>query len=383
MPQLEPAEIKKYWQIFGSLKPVDNKVDHDQVSPILYNSKLDSSILNKIWFLADIDDDDNLDFEEFVICMRFIYDLVNKNIDSIPDELPKWLIPGSKGKLVKERIKRKRQENADIPKIETPEVDWYISSENKNSYQQILASIHSTSSTNSYQFKELSELLKTKFFNVGGSDLEKIWKLINTQNNDSIDGELALFFIHILKQRNDVGCKIPTHLPKNFAELCNNQKNNYNLGLSTNSNTGATSLQTQTTMTSISTANNNSSTPNTPVSGTPQEQITQLEQELENLEKQLEDVIQANKTREELEKNNNQKDNSDILRQQFEGLLNYRKQLVTLVNTPTNNNSPLDISSLNSEMATIEQQVQVLQNYLSGRKNELNNLKIQVNSIGR
>lgn len=63
MPKLEQFEIKKYWQIFSGLKPIDNKLNHDQVQPILFNSRLDTSILDKIWFLADIDDDDQLDFE--------------------------------------------------------------------------------------------------------------------------------------------------------------------------------------------------------------------------------------------------------------------------------------------------------------------------------
>lgn len=123
MPKLEQFEIKKYWQIFSGLKPIENKVNHDQVLPILYNSKLDSSVLNKIWFLADIDDDDNLDFEEFVICMRLIFDMVNKNISSVPDELPDWLIPGSKVNLIKERKKRKQIENADLPPKKEIKVD--------------------------------------------------------------------------------------------------------------------------------------------------------------------------------------------------------------------------------------------------------------------
>ena len=137
MPKLEQFEIKKYWQIFSGLKPIENKVNHDQVLPILYNSKLDSSVLNKIWFLADIDDDDNLDFEEFVICMRLIFDMVNKNISSVPDELPDWLIPGSKVNLIKERKKRKQIENAVLPQKKEIKVDWYMSPDDLNQYEKI------------------------------------------------------------------------------------------------------------------------------------------------------------------------------------------------------------------------------------------------------
>ena len=38
MPRLEESEIKKYWQIFQGLKPVDNKLTGDKVSPVLKNS---------------------------------------------------------------------------------------------------------------------------------------------------------------------------------------------------------------------------------------------------------------------------------------------------------------------------------------------------------
>lgn len=108
MAKLEQFEIKSYWQIFsGVLKqnntPKETKLSYDLVKPILFNSKLDSSILNKIWNIADIDEDDCLDFEEFVICMRLLFDMVNKTISSVPDQLPDWLIPGSKIELLKKK----------------------------------------------------------------------------------------------------------------------------------------------------------------------------------------------------------------------------------------------------------------------------------------
>ena len=120
MSKLEQFEIKKYWQIFsGVLKqnntPKETKLSYDLVKPILFNSKLDSSILNQIWNLADIDDDDCLDFEEFVICMRLLFDMVNKTITSLPDQLPEWLIPGSKIEL----LKKKTAENGHIQQTVT------------------------------------------------------------------------------------------------------------------------------------------------------------------------------------------------------------------------------------------------------------------------
>lgn len=39
-PKLEEWEIKKYWEIFSGLKPVDNKLTGDQVSVVLKKFKI-------------------------------------------------------------------------------------------------------------------------------------------------------------------------------------------------------------------------------------------------------------------------------------------------------------------------------------------------------
>ena len=207
MPKLEQFEIKKYWQIFSGLKPLDNKLSHDQVAPILHNSKLDSSILNKIWFIADIDDDDNLDFEEFVICMRMIFDMVNKNIDSVPDELPDWLVPGSKAKLVAERKKRKQAESIEFQKSqpeirseekEPPKLDWYISPSNKSEYETVYSSCN-LSTDGTVTFPSMSNAVRNKYGNITSSEVMQAWKLVNPRNLDSIDKDPALYLslIHI------------------------------------------------------------------------------------------------------------------------------------------------------------------------------------------
>lgn len=100
MPRLEEWEIKKYWEIFQGLKPENNKLTGDRVSPVLKNSRLKDDQLSKIWDLSDIDADGRLDFEEFCITMRLIFDLVNGSMLEVPLELPGWLIPSSKAHLI-------------------------------------------------------------------------------------------------------------------------------------------------------------------------------------------------------------------------------------------------------------------------------------------
>lgn len=362
MPKLEQFEIKKYWQIFSGLKPVDNKVSHDQVLPILYNSKQDSSILNKIWFLADIDDDDNLDFEEFVICMRLIFDMVNKNIDKVPDELPEWLVPGSKAKLVKERMKLKQQENADIPKKEQPKIDWYMSPEDIKNYNNILNSCN-RSTDGTVTFPSLTLVLKSKFFNIGSSDYDKSWKLINPKNLASIDKDPALYFIHILRQCNDIGASIPTDLPKALNEVVNKQEIQYDLKSSQADVKRTTAPAPSTT---VAPTNTNKRTTTT----TTTQSINDHKQTMQPV------TITA------LDTSNITPEKAKLLRQQFEGLLNYRKKQAIASKNPSNNiSNQINLRSITNDLDNIEQQISILQNVLNDRKNELNSLESEIQSM--
>ena len=267
MSKLEQFEIKKYWQIFsGVLKqnntPKETKLSYDLVKPILFNSKLDSSILNKIWNLADIDDDDCLDFEEFVICMRLLFDMVNKTISSVPDQLPEWLIPGSKVEL----LKKKKAENNHIlqhasikqeepaveqspesqpayttdvvnisssssdssednnkspfedskpkespeayskPEKTKPPVEWYMSPSEKNLYETIY-STSNLSLEKTISFQNLYESLKSKVLianinNITELDVSKVWHLLNPSNVPEINKDPAIYIIHVIKQMN-------------------------------------------------------------------------------------------------------------------------------------------------------------------------------------
>ncbi|CCD23430.1 End3p NDAI_0B03960 [Naumovozyma dairenensis CBS 421] len=363
MPKLEQFEIKKYWQIFSGLKPVENKVTHDQVLPILYNSKLDSSILNKIWFLADIDDDDNLDFEEFVICMRLIFDMVNKNIEKVPDELPEWLIPGSKAKLVKERMKMKQQENADIPKKEPPKMDWYMSPEDKTLYEDLWNSC-TKFTDGTATFPALTIVLKSKFFNIGTSDFSKIWELINPKNLASIDKDPALLFIHCLRQRNDVNAAIPKELPPALANICNKQTIKYDL------DSNQPNLTRPTTTAPITTNTDNESP------STSDAEIKRLENKL----KELDTKSEAKRNQPVASSTSSiDPERLNVVREQFEGLLDYLRQQ-TLNNASNAQPPSADIRVITEDLDSIEQQVKVLENYLTKKKDELQSLKQEIQS---
>lgn len=78
-------------KIFDSLSPINNKLAGPRVKPFLIKSGLSVDILGKIWELSDLDQDGQLDRDEFLISSQLIQKA--KDGMTIPDQLPPSLLP--------------------------------------------------------------------------------------------------------------------------------------------------------------------------------------------------------------------------------------------------------------------------------------------------
>ncbi|KAF0276583.1 hypothetical protein FOG50_02562 [Hanseniaspora uvarum] len=407
MSKLEQFEIKKYWQIFsGVLKqnntPKETKLSYDLVKPILFNSKLDSSILNQIWNLADIDDDDCLDFEEFVICMRLLFDMVNKTITSLPDQLPEWLIPGSKIELLKKKTaenghiqqtvsknknKQKKLKNlllhnqlikksepkaspepAVKPEIIKSPVEWYMSPSEKNLYETIY-STSNLSLEKTISFQNLYESLKSKILisnlnNITELDVSKVWHLLNPSNLSQINKDPAVYIIHVIKQMNDNDCEIPTTVPRSLIQTFKQNSINTDLGSSEN-NVKKTELYSTSVSYTPSVKKINEGTDFSSYEGKDWEKV-RLKQELNKLDEEFDRI---NKETETILLPSH----LTVVKEQFEQLLKYKQNL--LINAKS---SKLSASQFKDDMELVKENINQLEQYLKQRTTVLEQIQSEL-----
>ncbi|KAI8976979.1 actin cytoskeleton-regulatory complex protein END3-domain-containing protein [Pilobolus umbonatus] len=270
MSVISPAERQKYLEIFQARGQVNGFMSGAIARDVLLKSNLPPNCLERIWDLADIDKDGNLDFEEFCIAMHLTFSCING--EEVPASLPPSLIPPNKtpaysapysqpstgyqpgygssnyyspqpgyqqpqptGYQPQPGYQQPQPTGYQQPQPTgyqqpqptgyqqpqptgyypyggyqqaEPEFSWDMTPDEMTSYQNIYAKY--ANDTGKVKFGRMDDFYTT--LGLPRTDLTNAWTLVDVNHTNALTQDQCLMFYHILNQRSR-GARIPKSLP--------------------------------------------------------------------------------------------------------------------------------------------------------------------------